>query len=128
MTRRQEQLNSRISETLSVVVQAEMSDPRLQMITITRVNVNRDASHALVYFVSGDEEYEPSEVERAITGAKGYFRSVLAEMLDLRYTPDLTFRYDHAQEETERVLDLFDQIEQEREQNPPLLDDEPDDE
>ncbi|MDQ4075013.1 MAG: 30S ribosome-binding factor RbfA [Chloroflexota bacterium] len=124
MTRRQDQLNSRLLEIISMVVQSEMSDPRLQMVNVTRVQVNRDASHAMIYFVSADDEYEDREVEQAMNGAKGYFRSVLAEMLDLRYTPDLTFRYDHAHEETQRVLGLFDEIAEEREKNPPHFQDE----
>ncbi len=128
MTRRQEQLNSSLLEIISIVVQSEMNDPRLQMVNITRVQVNRDASHAMIYFISTDDQYEEKEIEEALNRAKGYFRRVLAEMLDLRYTPDLAFRYDEAAEETQRVLELFEKIEQEREENPPLLDDEEADE
>ncbi len=122
MTRRQEQLNSRIIEILNTVLQTEMQDPRLQMVTLTRVQVNRDASHATLYFISSDEDFEAREVEGAMTRAKGYFRSVLAEAMDLRYTPDLSFRWDHAYEESERVLALFDEIAEERDRNPPQID------
>jgi ribosome-binding factor A len=122
MTRRQEQLNSQILELLSTVIQTEMQDPRLQMLTITRVQVNRDASHAMIFFMSQDDEVAPNEVEQALTHAKGFLRGVLAETLDLRYTPDLTFRYDKAAEETQRVMELFDQIARERAENPPRLD------
>ncbi|MGH2543075.1 MAG: 30S ribosome-binding factor RbfA [Ardenticatenaceae bacterium] len=127
MTRRQDQLNSRIMEILSTTLQTEMRDPRLQMVSLTRVQVNRDASHAMLYFVSTDEAYNEQQVEAALNRAKGYFRAILAEMLDLRYTPDLIFRYDHAQEGTQRVLELFDQIEEERKLNPSHFDDEGDD-
>lgn len=126
MTRRQEQLNSQILEILSTVIQAEMQDPRLQLLTVTRVQVNRDASHAMVYFTSSDDEHEREEIIQALSNAKGFLRSVLAEMMDLRYTPDLTFRYDDAAEQTRRVLDLFDQIAEEREKNPPHFDEDAD--
>lgn len=119
MSRRQEQLNSRIHEILTTVVQSEMRDPRLQLVNVTRVQVNRDASHAMIYFTSSDPDYTHKEVEEAMTRATGYFRSVLAEMLDLRYTPNLTFRYDDAAEETARVLELFEKLAAEREANPP---------
>lgn len=123
MTRRQEQLNSQILEVLSTVVQTEMQDPRLQFLTITRVEVNRDASHAIIYVTSMDEETKPKDIEKALNGgAKGFLRRVLAETLDLRQTPDLTFRYDEAAEETNRVLSLFDEIEAERAKNPPRFD------
>lgn len=126
MTRRQEQLNSQILEVLSTVLQTEMRDPRLQLLNVTRIEVNRDGSHALVYFISVEEDADNKELEKALTGAKGFLRSVLAETLDLRQTPDLTFRYDEAAQETQRVLALLDQIAEERAKNPPRLDEEAD--
>lgn len=131
MTRRQEQLNRQLLEILSTVVQSEMQDPRLQMLNVTRVKVNRDASHAMVYVIALDAdetERDKAEIEEGLNRAKGFFRSILAETLDLRYTPDLTFRYDVAAAETERIMDLFEQIAAEREQNPPHFEDEESDE
>lgn len=122
MTRRQEQLNSQILEVLSTVIQGELEDPRLQMLTVTRVQINRDGSHAMIYVNSLDEEQTPESVEAGLNRAKGFLRSVLAETMDLRHTPDLTFRYDKAAEETQRVLELFDEIAEERAKNPPRLD------
>jgi ribosome-binding factor A len=46
--------------------------------------------------------------------AKGFFRSHLAKVLDLRYTPDLSFYFDSVNEEVQRVDALFRQIEEER--------------
>jgi ribosome-binding factor A len=122
MTRRQDQLNSRILEILTPVFQSELEDPRLQSLNLTRVQVNKDASHAALYFTASDDEYTPKEREAGLMRAKGYLRSILAEILDLRYTPDLTFRYDTAAEETQRIYDLFDEIAEERRRNPPKLD------
>jgi ribosome-binding factor A len=128
MTRRQEQLNNQLLEIISTVLQSDMQDPRLQLLSVTRVQINRDASHAMVYVSSLDEEREPHEIESGLNRAKGFFRRILAETLDLRYTPDLTFRYDFAAAETKRVLDLFDEIAHEREINPPRLEPEEQDE
>jgi ribosome-binding factor A len=126
MKRRQEQLNSQLLEVLSTVLQTEMQDPRLQLLNVTRVQVNRDASHAMIYFTSLEEASERKNIEKALNGAKGFLRSILAETLDLRQTPDLTFRYDEAAEETQRIFNLFDQIAEERAKNPPHFDEEPD--
>lgn len=123
MTRRQDQLNSQIMEVLSLVIQTEMQDPRLHALTLSRIQVNRDASHAMVFFTSSDaEEASPEALEEALTHARGYLRRTLAETLDLRHTPDLTFRYDKAADDTKRVLDLFDELARQREENPPRLD------
>lgn len=119
MTRRQEQLNSQIRELLGLVIQTEMQDPRLQAVTVSRVQVNRDASHAMIFFTVVSDEITPAEAEEGLNHARGYLRRVLAETLDLRYTPDLTFRYDQATEETKRVLDLLEEIDRQRIENPP---------
>lgn len=124
MARRQERLNNRLMEVLSPVIETEMSNPRLQMLNLTRVKMNRDGSHATIYFVSENEDYSHQEVEIALNKAKGYFRSVLAETLNLRYTPDLSFRYDQSIEESKRLDALFEQIAAERENNPPRFDEE----
>ena len=114
MARRQERLNNRLIQVLTPVIESEMSNPRLQMLSLTRVKINRDGSHATIYFVSENEKYSHQEVETALNKAKGYFRSVLAEALNLRYTPDLSFRYDQSIEESKRLDALFEQIAAER--------------
>lgn len=124
MARRQERLNNRLMEVLTPVIETEMSNPRLQMLNLTRVKMNRDGSHATIYFVSENEDYSHQEVEIALNKAKGYFRSVLAETLNLRYTPDLSFRYDQSIEESKRLDALFEQIAAERVNNPPRFDEE----
>lgn len=124
MARRQERLNNRLMEVLTPVIETEMSNPRLQMLNLTRVKMNRDGSHATIYFVSENEDYSHKEVEIALNKAKGYFRSVLAEALNLRYTPDLSFRYDQSIEESKRLDALFEQIAAERVNNPPRFDEE----
>ncbi|MGB0387009.1 MAG: 30S ribosome-binding factor RbfA [Ardenticatenaceae bacterium] len=126
MTRRQDRLNHRLMEILAPVIESEMEDPRLQMLNLTRIQVNRDASHAMVYFTSDDNEYSHKEMENALNRAKGFFRRVVAESLNLRYTPDFLFRYDQSVKESTRIMELFDQIAKQRVENPPDPDLDPD--
>ena len=124
MARRQERLNNRLMEVLTPVIETEMENPRLQMLSLTRIKVNRDGSHAIIYFVSENQDYSHQAVETALNKAKGHFRSVLADALNLRYTPDLSFRYDQSIEESKRLDALFEQIAAERVNNPPRFDEE----
>lgn len=124
MTRRQERLNNRLMEILAPVIESEMRDPRLQMLNLTRVQVNRDASGATIFFTSESTEYSPHEMEAALKRAKGFLRTVVANTLNLRYTPDLTFRYDKSFEESQRLEALFQQIAKERAENPPRFNEE----
>jgi ribosome-binding factor A len=51
--------------------------------------------------------------------AKGFFRSHLAKMLNLRYTPELLFYFDSLNEEVERVESLLRRIHEERKDEQP---------
>jgi ribosome-binding factor A len=51
--------------------------------------------------------------------AKGFFRSHLAKILNLRYTPELFFYYDDLNEEIDRIDNLFRQIDEERKHEEP---------
>lgn len=121
MTRRQDQLNSRIMEVLSPVIETEMRDPCLQFLNLTRVRVNRDTSSAMIYVTSKDNEHSPKEITDALMRAKGFLRQIVAESLNLRRTPDLGFRYDRGLEENKRIEQIFQQIAKERLENPPIL-------
>ena len=50
--------------------------------------------------------------------AKGFFRSHLAKVLNLRYTPELMFYYDNIAEEAQRVEQLLTELEHERQRGP----------
>ena len=85
-----------LRKELAEAVQREMRDPRVGMLSITDVVVSRDLSYADVYFttVSAQQEKDKDEVLRALQGAAGFLRSVLARRHGMRTTPALRFHYD----------------------------------
>ncbi len=106
-----------IQKELAVLIQQEVKDPRLGLVTINEVKVSRDLGFADVYFTSfssdtfrandsldedeGAEREErnslsPSEV---LENAAGFLRSRLAKSLSTRTTPKLRFHYDHTIEQ-----------------------------
>lgn len=78
------------------MVQREMRDPRIGILSITDVIVSRDLSFADVYFtnVSAQQEKAKDEVLHALQGAAGFLRSILARRHVMRTTPALRFHYD----------------------------------
>ena len=104
-----------IQKELAVLIQQEVKDPRLGLITINEVKVSRDLGFADVYFTSftsntfsanesigedaeteGKNSISPSEV---LENAAGFLRSRLAKSLSTRTTPKLRFHYDHTIEQ-----------------------------
>lgn len=104
--RRQERLGELIKTTLSEILQ-EMKDPRLEMVTLTRVELSNDLKGARVFFsVLGDEERQESALE-GFKHARGRLQARLHGLVRLRYTPVLDFRYDPAIAGSVRIAQLL---------------------
>lgn len=95
-----------IRETVAVILQQELKDPRVGLVTITRVRVTADLQQAVIYFsVLGRDPV--AGVEAGLKSATPYIRRLLGERLRLRFTPALKFQYDPSVEESIRIQQLM---------------------
>ena len=77
-----------IQRELALLIQREVKDPRIGMVTINEATVSRDLAYSDVYFTvlpSDDTE----QVEKVLNQASGFLRSQLAKILNTRTTPKL---------------------------------------
>lgn len=105
-----------IKNELTLLLRGKAGDPRLQGVSISRVEVSPDIKTAKLYVTAEDRDGK-----RALAGmnkAKGFFRSHLARVLNLRHTPELLVYYDNLAEEAERVERLLADLARERRDNP----------
>ena len=106
-----------IKNELTMLLLRDVADPRLTGVSITRVLVTPDLKQAKVYFtVPAGADSGPAT--QGMNRAKGFFRSHLAKVLNMRYTPELLLYFDELNEEVRRIDDLFRQIEKERRDEP----------
>lgn len=103
-----------IQHQLARVIQKEIKDPRVGMVTLTEVKVSRDLAWADVYFTTlADQSHD--EAEAGLGNAAGFLRSRLAKHLDTRTTPRLRFHYDSSIENGARMSRVItDAIESDR--------------
>jgi ribosome-binding factor A len=107
-TGRPQRLGDQIQRELSDLLQRELRDPRVGMLTITAVDVSPDFSHAKVLFTLLEKE----RLEQTLEGlhrSAGFLRSQLARRLKLYTTPQLRFEYDASVERGDRLSRLIDQ-------------------
>ncbi len=99
VSRRSIRMADMIMRELGTMLIEDVQDPRLSMVTISGVRLNSDLRVATVLFtVPGGKKVE----EEALTGlqkAAGFLRSNLGRRLQLKYLPQLKFRYDEFLEE-----------------------------
>jgi len=108
-SRRTKQMGSLVQETLASLLMREVSDPRLQNIVVTDVQMSPDLKVGHVYFTKSSVQDEWSEKE-AIQGFKKatpYLRRMLGERLELRSVPELRFERDTHNEDLNRLLQLM---------------------
>src|SRR5215510_2327804 len=72
----------------------QLKDPRLSMVTISRVEVSSDLRHACIYISKIGSETEQHAALQGFEHAAGFIRGQLGKHLKLRYTPELTFKLD----------------------------------
>jgi ribosome-binding factor A len=98
-----------LQRELAILIQKELKDPRVGMVTITDVEVSGDLRYAKVYFSYLQSELSATDIETALNGAKGFLRSMLAKQLSLRTTPELKFMHDDSLRKGQHLDKLIEQ-------------------
>ena len=106
---RPQKLGDLIQRELSELLQRELRDPRVGMITITGVDVSPDFSHAKVFFTVLEKQ-RLDDAREGLRRAAGFLRSQLARRIKLYTTPELRFEYDESVERGDRLSRLIDSV------------------
>jgi ribosome-binding factor A len=111
---RLQRIADRIRQELSEMLVREISDPRLGLISITDVKVDRELSYADI-FVSAVEGHERSaEVLAGLESASGFIRRALAGRVDLRVFPRLRFHWDLTPENADHIERVLAELREKR--------------
>ncbi len=110
---RAKKIAQRIQEDLAVILQQEAEDPRLSLVAVTDVEVDRELAYATVYVSAVDMSDRQGEILEALLGARGFLRSKLASQIDLRVFPQLRFRWDETPARAARIDELLAEIDSE---------------
>ena len=106
-TSRGRKIGDLIQRELAVLIQREIKDPRIGMVTINEATVSRDLAFSDVYFTVLPSE-NAEIVEEVLNQASGFLRSQLAKILSTRTTPRLRFHYDSSIETGARMNKAID--------------------
>lgn len=96
----------RIKNEINSSLRGELKDPRLVLMSVTKVELNPDYSVATVYWDTFDSS-KRGDVKSAIEGTSGRLRSLLAKKLKVRHTPVLNFVYDSQFEDELKIEALL---------------------
>ncbi|QQD17705.1 30S ribosome-binding factor RbfA [Spongiibacter nanhainus] len=93
---RTDRISDFLKRELGTLIQMELRDPRIGMVSVTDAEVSRDLSHAKIYVtVMGKDDAESAaESIAALNKAAGFLRSQIARVNNARTTPQLRFYFD----------------------------------
>lgn len=105
-----DRISEEIKKELSNLIREEIKDPRLpQFVSITAVRVTKDLRYAKVYVsVFGDEASKQGALA-ALEHASGFIRHEIGQRIQLRYTPEFSFKLDDSIEKGMHLSKLIEQ-------------------
>ena len=98
-----------LQRELATLIQQELRDPRIGMVSVTGVDVSRDLGHARVYFTAmgRDSSEDAKESTEALNRAAGFLRSQLSRDSSMRSVPQLKFYFDSSVGRGRELEDLI---------------------
>jgi ribosome-binding factor A len=111
---RTDRIADRIQRELSLLFLQEISDPRLEGVSVTGVEVDRELAYADIYVSAVDGSERKDEIIKALKSAAGFIRSQLVTTIsNLRTFPQIRFHWDPTPERVERLDQIFAELDDE---------------
>ncbi len=102
---RPERVASVIKRAVAVIIENELSDPRIHGVSVVDAVVTKDLKIAKIYvYIENDD----AEVLEALRKSAGYVRKLLAEQIkEMRIVPSIAFELDKSQTYYEHIDSLI---------------------
>lgn len=97
------------------IIEKDLTDPRLDFVTITGVEISEDISSAKVYFTTLGGADEEEKALKSLNQAKGYIRAEIGKRVRLKVLPNLSFLIDDLVKMEMRISDILREIKKEEE-------------
>lgn len=103
---RSDRVAEQIQRELADLLQFEVKDPRIGMVTLTEVEVSGDMAHAKIYYSA---KSDTPELQKGLEKSAGFLRTQLGKRMLLRTVPQLHFIYDASIDRGMRLSRLIDE-------------------
>ena len=109
---RLQRIADRIRQELSEMLIRELSDPRLKLIYVTDVNVDKELAWADIYVSAVEGASRSEEVLSGLESASGFIRRTLAGRIELRVFPRIRFHWDPTPENADHIEKVLAELRQ----------------
>ena len=107
---RTRRMSVRVREIVADVIERQVKDPRLGMVTVTDARLTPDLREATVFYTVWGDDAVRADTAIALESAKGVIRSAVGRGTGLKHTPSLAFVPDAIPENARHIEDLLAQV------------------
>ena len=105
--KRAERVGGLIKKELCDLLATKIKDPRLDLVTITHVNLTDDLQSARIYFSVVEGKEQGLGALAGFKSATGYLKRKLSHRLKLKHMPELKFVYDESFDRADAIERIF---------------------
>ena len=110
--KRSDRVAQELKKEVAVILQREVKDPRIGMVTVSDVEVSRDLAYAKIFvtFLFNNDQEAISQGMKGLEKASPYIRTLVGKAMRLRIVPELRFIYDESLVEGMRMSNLVSNV------------------
>lgn len=110
--KRSDRVAQELKKEVAVILQREVKDPRIGMVTVSDVEVSRDLAYAKIFvtFLFDNDQEAIAQGMKGLEKASPYIRSLVGKAMRLRIVPELRFIYDESLVEGMRMSNLVSNV------------------
>src|SRR5579864_4391848 len=104
-------LQGTLREELAALVEGELGDPRIGLVSVSEVHLGPDGRSARVFIAAAGSDEEAEQSLEGLNAARGYIRHELTRRLAVRQAPEIFFVLDRSEQYGGRIEELLQRIE-----------------
>lgn len=110
--KRSDRVAQEIQKEIAMILQREVKDPRVGMVTVSDVEVSRDLAYAKIFvtFLFDNDQEAITQGMKGLEKASPYIRTLVGKAMRLRIVPELRFIYDESLVEGMRMSNLVSNV------------------
>ena len=113
--RRIQRLEAQIQQRVAEILMRELQDPKLGMVTITRVELDSEFTQCRVYWSIFGTDKQWAQTRGALQRARGFVQREVGASLTTRSVPHLDFVFDESITGAVKMQDTLSELRKERE-------------
>jgi ribosome-binding factor A len=103
-------LAHQLQQEIAMIIHQELKDPGLGFVTVTRLELSKDLSHAKVMFSCLGSEQSREQSQQALNRSARFIHGLIKKRFRLKVIPELVFRYDESIEGAVAMADTLQRL------------------